>query len=605
MRRATWVLFGPALGWAALSCLGLLATWGDATAWGPVDRRGAHPVGSAQCLRCHPAEHGTWHDSFHRTMTQSGLAAAAPFAGETLDYLGFRATMTRSAAGIPHLTMQRIADDGALGERIVDVDVELAVGSHRYQQYVARFDHDGDPNARFRLPVAWHLGAQRWIPMGAAFLTPEGVYGEVDDALRHVTPYDDNCIFCHNTEPAPGRQPDGGFRPRMAELGVACEACHGPASAHVERYSSPLRRLLADVVDPASAPEGSILHPGRISPARHADVCGRCHGQRIGRDIDQILTHGDGYLPGTDLSAVSRPIERDSKVGDGPAGQFAERFWPDGTPRLSAYEYQALRMSACFDEGRGLTCGSCHVMHGPNPDMQLSPGYVEARVCAECHPTETLSAAAEPGGHGGHGEEIDCADCHRPRVTYGLVQGMRSHRITVPDPLAAVGRTDTPDACTQCHVDRSAQWAATRRDGVGGRDASVIDGAAGDPLPRVAVDLLGGDPIQRALATDALRQPKATLPVQARAAWLVDALEDDYPAIRFMAWRALTAVVADGALSDARSLVAAYDPVGDPAERIEAANRLRARLGPGALHDDPRRVEVVAARADSEIWIGE
>jgi predicted CXXCH cytochrome family protein len=587
------MLFGPAAVWGLVAIGGLVTTFADADAWGPVDRGAASPVGSDTCLRCHPQQHASWHRSYHRTMTQDATVAEllAPFAGETVRDLGFEATMTRTVDGVPHVTMRRDSTS-APPDVILDTDVELSVGSHRYQQYVGRAP-DG---TRVRLPFAWHVGADRWIPMRAAFLTPDGVPGEADDALRHVTPYDDNCIFCHNTEPAPGRRPDGTFEPKIAELGIACEACHGKASAHVRRQASPFRRVLAGLSGLRDGPEGSVLHPARLSAARHADVCGRCHGQRIGRDIADILVHGDGFVPGTDLATVSRPILRDSVVGDGPTGQFEARFWPDGTPRLSAYEYQALQLSPCFDEGRGLSCGDCHTMHGDDPDMQLRADYDEAAVCAGCHRGGTLSGADAPGGHGGHGEvrtsggaAVGCADCHRPRITYGLVTGMASHRITVPDPAAAVGRDDTPDACTQCHVDRSSAWAA------GEPEASAP--------ARVARDLLGGDPIQRALATDALARDAATLPARTRAAWLVDALEDDYPAIRFMAWRALTRVLAEA--PELAAELAAFDPTGDVEVRIERAAALRARLGPGALADDPRREAIVAGRDDHEIWIGE
>ncbi len=595
-RHVTAILFGPAALWGMVATAGLAMTWADADAWGPTDRRAATAVGSDTCRRCHPDEHASWHDSYHRTMTQPAEAALAPFAGETLDYLGFRATMTRNAAGTPHVTMQRLTDDGRAGDVVLDVDVELCVGSHRYQQYVARFDRPGDRHARWRLPVAWHRGARRWIPMGAAFLTPDGREGDLDDALRHVTPYDDNCLFCHNTEPAPGLRPDGSFRPTVAELGIACEACHGPASAHVARHAGPMRRVLAGIVDAADAPEGSIAHPGKLDAGRQVDVCGRCHGQRIGRDIDRILRHGDGFLPGEVLAEVSRPILRDAVVGDGPAGQFEVRFWPDGTPRLSAYEYQAHLQTPCFDDGEGLACGDCHTMHGDEPDMQLRADYDEARVCARCHEPAELSAARARGGHGGHVgiADVDCADCHRPRITYGLVQGMRTHRISIPDPATAVGRADTPDACTQCHVDRDAAWAAAALAG----DEVVASGPS-----RIAADLLGGDPIQRALAIDALAQPGATLDAQTRAAWLADALADDYPALRLMAWMALGAVAGD---DDAlAALVAAYDPLADPAAREPVAAALAERLGPGPLTADPIREMLIAGRFDREIWIGE
>jgi hypothetical protein len=598
-RLATAVLFGPAALWGAVSLAGIAASLADAAAWGPLDRAKSRAVGSDRCVSCHPHEHATWSRTYHRTMTQeaTGDAVLAPFSGETLDDLGFRATMTRTEAGVPHLRVVSLEDPEA--DPLLDVDVELTVGSHRYQQYVARIDRGGGPLERFRLPVAWHIGESRWIPMRAAFLTPDATPGVPDDYLRHLSRWSDNCIFCHNTEPVPGLRPGGTFRPEIGELGIACEACHGPASAHVARHRDPSRRLLA-ALDPA-ADEGSILHPGRLDPARSADVCGRCHGQRIGRDIAGILAHGDGFLPGEPLSSVSRPIFADSTLEGEPPGTFAARFWPDGTPRLSAYEYQGLLTSPCHDEGRGLSCADCHAMHGPDPNMQLTQDYDGDRVCARCHAPADLPGAATSGGHGGHGDAVSCAGCHLPRTTYGLLLGMQSHRITVPDPAAALGHVDRPDACTQCHVDRSRAWAATAM-------GTPVSDASGDldALPRIAVDLLGGDPIQRALATDALARTEATGSPTLRAAWLVDALEDDYPAVRWMAARALDRLAAAPTGPVLHDLLSRYDPLADPAERVAPVQALRQRLGPGALAEHPdTRDALIDARADVEIWIGE
>ena len=140
---------------------------------------------------------------------------------------------------------------------------------------------------------------------------------------------------------------DGVFETSVGEVGIACEACHGPASQHVVNMQDPQLRARAE----AEEVELAVAHPSRLTPQRHAEVCGRCHGNRIGHDLAGILAKGDGFVPGQPLSDVSRPIFADSQLhGERP---FANRFWPDGTPRLSAYEYQALLLSPCYDGGRG------------------------------------------------------------------------------------------------------------------------------------------------------------------------------------------------------------------------------------------------------------
>ena len=603
-RAATLVLFGPALAWVLLCGIGIVATVLDERAWSAVDRRRSDPVGSARCRTCHPQEHERWFHSYHRTMTQRATdpgAVLAPFAGEQLDALGFRATMTGGPQGRPHVRIERLDPVPGQEPVVLDADVELTVGSHRYQQYVARIDRGGGPGERWRLPVAWHVELRRWIHVNDAFLTPDGAWGVEDDYLRHLSRWNDNCIFCHNTEPVPGLDAHGHWQSRVAELGIACEACHGPGSAHVQRHAWPLRRMLAWLGD-----DGSVVEPATLSPGLHADVCGRCHGNRIAADLSAVLERGDGFLPGQPLAEVSRPILRVATLAGQDGHPFAARFWPDGTPRLSAYEYQALLLSPCHQGGAadGLHCGSCHTMHGPQPSMQLWPDYDPATVCGRCHPPAALSDADAPGGHGRHGAAVSCDGCHLPRITYGLLEGMQSHRPTRPRPQDLQGRHDQPDACTQCHVDRSRAWAAR---------ALAAWAAHHDPpapvpdeLPRVGLDLHGGDPIQRALAAHALTRPEAPAPLVPRMAWLVDALEDDYPAVRWFAYRGLRRLAERApapAVLQALELPGAMD---DPGLRVWMIEQLRAAVGPAPLADRPALRQALHERRDDHaIWIGE
>ncbi len=615
-------LFGPAIAWTVLVALGVVATALNGEAWVEVDRSRSDVEGSEACRSCHPGAYESWHRSYHRTMTQPVGApevVVAPFAGESIDYLGFRATLTGGAA-TPRVTVTRLAEDGEeRGEPVLAAEVVMTVGSHRYQQYLARIDRGGGPEEVWRLPVAWHIGERRWIHMNAAFLEPEGAPGSEGDYLRHLSRWNDNCALCHNTEPVPGLQDSGEFRTELGEIGIACEACHGPASDHLARHRNPLRRMLgaADVGD------GSIAHPGRLSPRDESGVCGRCHGNRISADVASVLREGDGFLPGTPLSEVSRPIFRDSELASDPEGSraiFQQRFWPDGSPRLSAYEYQGLLLSPCYQEeaeagARGLGCNHGHDMHGDEPALQVRAGRQGDGACLSCHARDELGGAAGAGGHGGHGDAISCLDCHMPRTTYGLLQGMINHRITSPDPGALVGRDDQPDACTQCHVERSRSWAAGSMAALGltGTDASANAPAASESwAPRVVLDLHGGDPLQRGLATQALARPEATGDPRQRMAWLVDGLEDEYPAVRWMAWRGLKQLVERGAArssersSALRGALADFDHLAEPSERLLVIDRLRASLGPGAFAEQPDRREALLAKQERVIlWIGE
>ena len=175
------------------------------------------------------------------------------FSGATLASAGVTARMDRDARGGYRMT----ARPGAPART---VEVARTVGSRRYQQYLAR---EGD--IYWRLPVAWHVEDQRWFPMTSAFLFADPaddapaapgrpVYGG-GDFDRHVTRWNDNCVFCHNVAPNPARDPATGrfATTTTAELGIACEACHGPGAEHVARNADPFRRWAlgtGDRVDP-------------------------------------------------------------------------------------------------------------------------------------------------------------------------------------------------------------------------------------------------------------------------------------------------------------------------------------------------------------------
>jgi predicted CXXCH cytochrome family protein len=485
-------------------------------------------------------------------------------------------------------------------ERVATVD--RTVGSHRYQQYLTKI-----ADTYWRLPVAWSVADHRWFPMTSAFLFRDpdpAAAGGVDgrpvfgggDFDRHVTRWNDNCVFCHNVGPNPRFDPaTGRFDTTTAELGIACEACHGPGAAHVGANADPFRRLWLWA---RSAADPTIVNPARLSPARAADVCGRCHGQRLAADVAPFMAHGDPFVPGDDLAFTTEPLWRDTLVGGAPAA-FAPRFWADGTPRLTAYEYQGLLQSRCAQEG-SLTCTTCHGMHEGEPRGQLRDGPRGAAadgMCTRCHTTLADGAAAT--GHTHHEAASDgarCVGCHMPRVVYGVLDVHRSHRIEVPDPAraAAAGR---PDACTGCHVGETPVWAATMRARLWGGTTPSVPETAG-PLEA----LFSGDSVTRAVSADALGREQVPLGPAARATRVGALLEtmagDDYPAVRHLAWRALGRLGVDGA--------ADYDPSADGRARRAAVERVRARPGGEGTKPAPEVVARLRARAVAEdVEIGE
>ena len=622
LRNKALLLFVPAIMWFGVASIVLLRTSTDEETWNTVERHDDAFEGAATCRRCHPDQYRTWYASYHRTMTQSAgeETVTAPFAGEYVDYLGFRTIMDRSADGAYRMSVYsestNEADQGrSPWELIESYSIVMTIGSHHYQQYVAQVDRGGGPKEAWRLPMVWHHAEQRWLPTNAAFVEPEGEKGSRKDFFRHFSRWNDNCIFCHNTDLSPGLNARQEFQSHVGELGIACEACHGPAESHLTRHQNPARRLLAD----GRQGDGTMTHPGRLIPARESAICGRCHGQRIGHNIEKIMAKGDEFIPGELLSKVSRPIFSDSQVQGMAPNVFAPRFWPDETPRLSAYEYQGLLLSPCYseNESKSLGCNDCHDMHGSQPNKQIREGRERGRSCQSCHDIKLLSQPPSQGtyrGHGGHEamvREIDCLDCHMPRITYGLLEGMISHRITSPDPGRWLGRKDQPDACTQCHVDKTRLWARDHMSKLGfsstkNRNVQEKEENESTWASRVVLDLYGGDALQRNLAADALGYEKATGRVEWKMAMLVDALGDEYPSVRWFAWRSLRALARRSQNTSVLNLIRDFDHLADPVERIPTVQALTEVLPSGPFSGFPERVtHLQQLRDDQVIWIGE
>jgi predicted CXXCH cytochrome family protein len=574
----------------------------------PRDLHGASHATSAACARCHPAHDFSWRRTFHRTMTQDARAPGAllgDFDGASITYLGVRATMDRDAHGAPRVTLRDPA-----GDVVRRAIVERTVGSRRYQQLLAR-----DADVYFRLPIVWSVDDGRFLALHGVFLGADpdepaaGAHGIPPGFDRHVTRWNDNCIFCHNVAPNPGLDAGRGtFASEVAEFGVACEACHGPGEAHAEANASPARRY---ALHATGAADPTIVNPARLDAARSAEICGRCHGQRITPRVEDFLAHGDPFVPGDALARYSTPLARDTPL-DGDRDVFSDRFWRDGTARLTAYEFQGFLASPCRADAR-FTCESCHAMHEGDPRGQLRPTARGDAACTQCH--DALADPARAAAHGRHDVGVRCVDCHMPRIVYGLVDAHRSHRIESPDP-AAHARDARPDACTLCHVDETRAWAidATARLFAGGAPDARDTGEsarASAPFPEIARLLAGGDPIERALAAAALgrvdhvpthAEPRRTR----RLARLLRALDDErFPAIRRIAVRSAARLTPTGA---ARTL-ADYDALAPATARRDALARLCALLPAGSCalppDEDAATSSWRAAAPGRDIVIGE
>jgi hypothetical protein len=94
----------------------------------------------------------------------------------------------------------------------------------------------------------------------------------------------------------------------VAELGIACGSCHGPAGAHAQRALVPWTRYLWHWGAPQAPPTG-VVHPAKLDSDRSMQICAHCHGQRVPEPEERIreiceLVHDAGgqvYVDGANL----------------------------------------------------------------------------------------------------------------------------------------------------------------------------------------------------------------------------------------------------------------------------------------------------------------
>ncbi|SDK12569.1 multiheme c-type cytochrome [Microbulbifer yueqingensis] len=408
----------------------------EATAEPPAGSSPATYVGTRTCVGCHAEQFKRWQGSHHDLAMQEANAdtVLGDFDNAEFNYYGARSRF------FTHNGRYMVRTDGPDG-KTADYPIAYTFGVHPLQQYLVAL-----PGGKLQaLGIAWDSrktseGGQRWF-----HLHPEE-HIEAGDQL-HWTGLNYNwnfiCADCHSTNLQKNYDPASHtYATSWSEMDVGCEACHGPASRHLQWAANPDRAVTrkgfavsyragqqaAWVMDAAA---GTARLSAAAETQTEIETCAQCHSRR--------RTSFPGARAGSEL------LDHFS-----PALLTEPLYHADGQVRDEVYVYGSFLQSKMH--AAGVSCSNCHEPHS----LQLrAEGNA---VCAQCHLPGKFDTAAHHF-HPRGSEGAQCVNCHMPAKTYMQVDARRDHSLRVPRPDLSE-RLQTPNACTGCHTDQSNRWAA-------------------------------------------------------------------------------------------------------------------------------------------------
>jgi len=396
-----------------------------------------HYVGEQACQSCHLKEHKQWQGSHHDLAMQEANKKTV---------LGDFNNAKFTKLGVTSRFFQRdgrfMVNTEGSDNSSQDFEISYTFGVYPLQQYMVKF-----PQGKIQvLDIAWdsrtkEQGGQRWFS-----LHPNERI-KADDVLHWTGPnlnWNYMCADCHSTNLKKNyNAATQSYNTQWDVINVSCEACHGPASAHLDwtKTAEKNSKHKGFTIDLSNATQnhwqinGQTHKPELLSdPAagkQKIELCAKCHSRRSQLDDDFVPGDNfrDHYLPSLLTDAL---------------------YYPDGKIKDEVYVYGSFVQSKMYQAG--VTCSDCHNPHS------LELKAMGDKVCAQCH-LETDYASSKHHFHQQDSKGASCIVCHMPAKTYMGVDERNDHSFRIPRPDLAE-QLVMPDACTLCHKDKKSPWAA-------------------------------------------------------------------------------------------------------------------------------------------------
>ncbi len=394
-------------------------------------------VGKDACIECHETEYNDWHGSDHDK--------AMDVANDSTVLGDFNDAVLVSKNEIKHRMFRKgkkfvVNTDGEDG-KMHDYEIKYVFGWYPLQNYLVEF-----PGGRLQtLPITWNTKDSCWYYM------PDSTYK--NEVMNHhnwlfwtnqAQNWNSMCAYCHSTNLKKGYDyKTDTYHTTWAEIDVSCEACHGPGSYHLEWAKMP------EYAQAHIKNYGLIEKTSGLTNKEYIDKCARCHSRRSSlNDYDphfkSIYDHIIPELP------------------------TPPNYYIDGQIKDEDYVWGSFNQSKMYLWG--VQCNDCHNVHSGKLVLPVE----DNQLCLQCHKAADYDTPNHHHhkGFGEKGEAVisesgvkfevgsgtQCYNCHMHGRYYMGVDYRRDHSFRIPRPDLSE-KLGTPNACNQCHADKSNKWA--------------------------------------------------------------------------------------------------------------------------------------------------
>lgn len=363
---------------------------------GPVEKRGF--VGDNACRACHQLEFQSYQTTRHHL--DSALPSAETIHGH------FDAGRNAMESLDPGVSFRMDAKNGGFFETSIvgqvghekthTEKIDVVIGSGKKGQTYLYWRGD----ELFELPVSYWTNLDRWVN------SP----GYVDGTANFDRGINSRCLECHATYFQQIKLSERGFHFDKDHfvVGITCEQCHGPGSAHVRQHSNQtVAGQPAANANPSYGSSGAALAPSKMPPLgierdRQIDICAQCHGG-IGHELKPAFSFEPGDALASYTSLETNPLARVDVHGN---------------------QVALLEKSRCFQSSPSMTCSTCHNSH--EPEHEAASYSAKCLTCHQASACPTFSKMPTPA-------VTNCVDCHMPiQESKSLTVSMENQNVADP-----------------------------------------------------------------------------------------------------------------------------------------------------------------------------